>query len=223
MSDCREALEVDRARVSRRAAHNELRTFALGKALELVVINSFGIRVKAVRHKTVQAPREVHRRAVCQMAAMVEAHAKHRVPRLEKRCVRSHVGIGAAMGLHVGKTAAEQGARTLAREVLDHVDFLASAVVPAPRIALGILIGEDAAHSLHNCRRYEVLGCNKLDRRALARKLSANCCRDLWITLRQYRHSASHRTLRTGYLSSHERRVPAAHNPPMQTSGNLGQ
>ena len=162
-----ETPKVDDTRVGGRTAHDELWTLALGKALELVVVNGFGGGVNAVRHKAVQAPREVHRRAVRQMAAMVKAHAQHRVTGFEKRCVRSHVGVCAAVRLYVGKTAVEQGARTLAREVLDHVDLLASAVVPAAGITLGVLIGEDAAHGLHNRRRDEVLGRNKLDRRPL--------------------------------------------------------
>ena len=73
------ALEVDDARVRARTAHDELRAHLLGEALHLVVVDGLGLGVHAVAGEIVVAAGEVHRRAVREVAALGQAHAKHRV------------------------------------------------------------------------------------------------------------------------------------------------
>ena len=127
----------------------------------------------AVGGETVVAAREVHRRAVREMPALVQAHAEHRVAQLEQRRVRAEVGVGAAVGLHVREAGAEEPAGALAREVLHDVHLLAAAVVALARVAFGVLVREHAAHRLHDRRRREVFRRDELNGVALASKLLA--------------------------------------------------
>ena len=74
---------------------------------------------------------------------MGEHHAEHLVVRVagfEERAEHRHVRLGAGVRLHVGVVGAEQLLRAIDRELLGHVDELASAVVAAPRVALGVLV-----------------------------------------------------------------------------------
>ena len=93
----------------------------------------------------VEPAADVDRRAVGEVAALVEAHAEHGVARLEQGQVDGHVGVGAGVGLHVGVLGAEQRLGPLAGQVLDLVDDLVAAVVALARVALGVLVGEHRA------------------------------------------------------------------------------
>ena len=106
-----------------------------------------------------------------EVPALVEAHADNRIARLDKRHVRSKVGVSTRVRLHVGKTAAEQLASAFAGKVLDNIDLFTAAVIALTRIALGILVGEHATHGLHDSGRDDVLGCDELDGAPLTAKL----------------------------------------------------
>ncbi len=75
----------------------------------------------------------VDRRAVGQVAAVVEAQAHHGVAGLEQAEVHGHVGVGAGVGLHVGVVGPEQRLGPVAGQVLDLVDDLVAAVVALAR------------------------------------------------------------------------------------------
>lgn len=122
------------------------------------------------------------------MPALVEAHAQDRVARLDEGGVCGEIRVGAAMGLHVGKFAAEQGAGAFTGQVLDHIDLLAPAVVAMRRIALGIFVGEHAAHGLEHGGAREVLGRDQLDGAALTRELSRQGLGDGGVGISQVRH-----------------------------------
>ena len=110
---------------------------------------------------------------------MVEAHAHDGVAGLDQREVRRQIGVRARMGLHIGELGAVELAGAVAREVLDDVDLLASAVVALAGVAFRVLVGEDAAHGLHDGQAREVLGRDELDAAALAGKLGAESARNL--------------------------------------------
>ena len=67
----------------------------------------------------VQQAAGVDRRAVGEVAAVVEAQAEHGVARLEQRLVHAHVGVGAGVRLHVGVLGAEQRLDPLDGQGLD--------------------------------------------------------------------------------------------------------
>ena len=173
MRDIGHALEVDRARIGRGAAHDQLGLELVGHALDGVVVDRLVVG-QAVAVEIVQAAAEVHGRAVREMPAVVEAHAEHRIARLDEREIGGQVGVGAAVGLHVGEFRAEQLLGALAGELLDDIDLFAAAVVALARIAFGVFIRKDAAHGLHDGRTREVLRSDQLDGIALARKLGGD-------------------------------------------------
>ena len=123
------------------------------------------------------------------MPALVEAHAQDRVARFDEGGVRGEVRVGATVGLHVGEPAAEQGAGAFAGEVLDHVDLLAPTVVAMRGIALGIFVGEHAAHRLEHCGAREVLRCDELDGPPLAGELVGYRLGDGRVGICEVRHA----------------------------------
>ena len=173
MGDLCHALEIDEAWIGRGAADDDLRAALLGDALELVVVDGLGLGVHTVGDDVVQKAREVHRAAVGEMPAVIEAHAEHRVAGLDDGQVRAKVRAGAGVGLHVGVLRAVQLAGAVAGEVFHHVDLLAATVVALAGIALGVLVGEHAAHGLHDGAGGEVLRRDQLDAAPLAGELSA--------------------------------------------------
>ena len=171
MGDGAHALEVDDARIRRRTADDEGRMQLIGHTLELVIVNALGLGIQRIRMEVVDKPREVHRRAMGQVPALLKRHAEHGVARLDKGLIRCGIRGGTGMRLDIGILATENLLRALASELLDDVDLLAAAVVALARISFGILIGKDATNCLHHGRRGEILGCDELDAVALAREL----------------------------------------------------
>ena len=133
LGDVGEALEVDDARIRRSTGDDHLGTVLLGQALHLVVVDGLGLHVQPVRNHVEPLAREVHRRAVGQVAAHGEVHAEDGVARIQRRVVDRQVGLRAGMRLHVRVVCAEELTRSVAREVLDDVDLLAAAVVALAR------------------------------------------------------------------------------------------
>ena len=64
-----------------------------------------------------------------------------------------------------------------------HVDMLATAIVPAPGIALGIFVGENRTRRFEHGFGDDVLGRDQLDFIALATEFSLDGGKDLGITL----------------------------------------
>ena len=77
---------------------------------------------------------------------MVESHGQDGVARLEQGLVDGQVGVGPGVGLHVGVLGAEEclAQARRASSSTSSIDLVA-AVVAAPGIALGVLVGEDRA------------------------------------------------------------------------------
>ena len=103
-----------------------------------------------------------------QVAAMVQVHAQYRVPRLAQGHVDGVVGLGAGVGLHVGKLRAEELAGPLNGQVLHDVHALAAAVVPLAGVAFRILVGEHAARRGQYRLGHDVLRGDQFDVVALA-------------------------------------------------------
>src|SRR5581483_4090614 len=79
----------------------------------------------------------------------------------------------AGVRLDVRVIGAEEGGRARAGELLDLVDDLAAAVVPLPRIPLGVLVRRRRADGLEHRGPREVLGGDQLDLAALPLELAA--------------------------------------------------
>ncbi len=121
------------------------------------------------------------RRAVGQVAAVVEAHGQDGVARLQQGLVDGQVGVGPGVGLDVGVLGPEQGAEAVAGQVLHLVDDLVPAVVAPARVPLGVLVGEDRARGGQHRRRGEVLRGDELQGGRLALGLLAQQAGDLGV------------------------------------------
>ena len=102
---------------------------------------------------------------------------------LQQRVVDGRVGRRAGVRLDVRVLGAEQRLRAVDRELLDHVDVLAAAVVALAGIALGVLVREHAALALEHGLRHEVLRGDHLQRALLALELVADGLGDLGVDL----------------------------------------
>jgi hypothetical protein len=104
----------------------------LGEGGHLLEVDPLAVGVHAVGDPPVELPGLARREAVGDVAALVEAHAHHRVARLEQGQVGGGVGVGPRVGLDVGVLGAEQRRHPLAGELLDLVDHDVPAVVRFP-------------------------------------------------------------------------------------------
>ncbi len=123
--------------------------------------------------------------AVGEVSAVREVQAEDGVARLNDRRVGRHVGRRAGVRLHVGVLGAEELLGAIARQVLDHVGELASAVIALAGIALGVLVGEDRAGGFKHGLANEVLGGDQLQPFMLAALLVFDSLRNVRISFRQ--------------------------------------
>src|SRR5580700_10193338 len=106
------------------------------------------------------------------MTAVIQAHSKDYVPRLDESEIRGGIGLRARMRLDIGVRGAEELLRPVDRQLLDDIDEFAAAVVALARIAFGVLVGEHRALRSEHARTCVVLRCDKLDVLFLAAYLS---------------------------------------------------
>ena len=131
------------ARVRGVAGQDDLRALRLGEVADAVHVELLGLAVDLVADEVEPHAADVHRRAVREVAAVGEHHARgpcRRSRRLEERAEHRHVRLGAGVGLHVRVLGAEQLLRPVDRELLGDVDELAPAVVAPAGVALGVLV-----------------------------------------------------------------------------------
>src|SRR5207248_2437570 len=158
---------------------------------DLVVVEALVALGHAVRDEVVKLSAEVDRRAVGEMAALVELHPHELVAGVEEGEVDGHVGGGPRVGLHVRVLRAEQLLAARARELLDVVDDVVAAVVALARIALGVLVGEDRTRRLEHLARGEVLRGDELQCGVLPFDLAADDLEELAVAWLLLHHSFS--------------------------------
>ena len=167
IGDRAEAGVVDLARIGRVTAQHDLRLHFLRRLAHAVVVDLAARRQRAIAHEVEDLAHARHRRAVRQVTAMRKIHREDRVAGIEARHVHGLVHRRAAQRLHVGVLGAEQRLGALDGERFDAVGELLAAVVAAPGIALGVLVGEHAAVGRVDLRERVVLGWDQLDAIAL--------------------------------------------------------
>ena len=179
--DVLEGGEVEEARVRAVAGDDQRRGHLVGARAHLVVVDAAVGVADRVRLEVVELAAEVHRRAVGEVAALVERHAEHGVAGLEHAGVHRHVGLRAGVRLHVGVVGAEELLAAVARQVLDLVDHLAAAVVALAGDALGVLVVEPRAERLEHRDRREVLRGDQLEGLLLPGQLLVQEASDLGV------------------------------------------
>ena len=153
--------------------------------LQLVVVDGLGFAGHAVGDDLVGLAGKIQRMAVREVSAVRQVQAENRVARLDDRGVGGHVRGRAGMRLHVGVLGAEELLGAIARQVLDHIGELASAVVALAGITLGVLVGEDRARGFQHRLAHEILRGDQLQAFVLAALFVFDGLRDLGINFRQ--------------------------------------
>ena len=101
--------------------------------------------------------------AVREMAAVREIHGQNLVAGFQHRKINRHVGLRAAVRLHVDVLAAEKSLRAIDRQLFSGIDIFAAAVPAFPRIAFGVLVREHAALRFHDCAAGEIFRRDQFD------------------------------------------------------------
>ena len=148
--------------------------FLRGDGFHLVVVDGLGVATHVIERGAVKLAAEAEPVAVRQVAAVRKIEAENGVAGLQHRRVGRGVGLRAGVRLHVDVLAAEELPGAVARQVLHDVGVLAAAVVAAPRVALGIFIGEDRAGRLQHCFGDEVFAGDHLQPLVLAESFLVN-------------------------------------------------
>ena len=166
--DLTEAGKVDDARHRRPARDDKLRLVFLGQRRHLIIVDAAVLRTHPVLDRVEPLAGLVRRRAMRQMPARGEVHAKDRVAGLQQRREHTLIGLTAGIRLHIGKVADEKRLRPVDGKVFGHIDELATAVIAPSGVALGILVRQHGPLRLHHRAADDVLRRDQLDLIALA-------------------------------------------------------
>src|SRR5690349_23879090 len=99
--DLSDALEVDRTRIRRSAADEQLRPVLFSDLLQFVVVDLFRLFRNAVVGNFVTESREVKWMTLREVSAVREIHAEDLIAILNRREVHGHVRLRTAVRLHV--------------------------------------------------------------------------------------------------------------------------
>ena len=181
IGDPAELGEVQLPGVRGPAGNDQLRFVLQGQALHLGHVDPVVLFADLVRDHVVQPAGEVDLHAVGQVPAVGQVQAHDRVARLDQRVHHRGVRLRTGVRLHVRELGAEQGLDPVDRQLLDHVNVLAAAVVPLARVPLGVLVRQHRTLRLHHRRGRVVLRGDHLQTGALAAQLVVDLRRDLRI------------------------------------------
>ena len=173
VGDLSQLLEVDGTGIGRSACHDHPGTDLPDLLFQLSIVDA-AIFADAVGDEVIVLAGHIHRRAVGQMTALRQVHAHNGIAQIEQGEVDGQIGLCAGVGLDVGVLCAEQLAGALDGDVLHLIHIGTAAVVALAGQALGVLVGEDAAHGGHDGGRDDVLAGDELDIFPLAGQLTVH-------------------------------------------------
>ena len=107
-------------------------------------------------------------RTMGEVTAVVEVQTHEGVAGLQYSQQHGSVGLCTRVGLNVGILCVEEFANAVDGQLLHLVYHLTAAIVTVARIALGILVGQVRAHSLHHLVTHEILTGNQFNAFQLA-------------------------------------------------------
>ncbi len=102
------ALKIKNPRISAGPGDDHLGAVLPGQLSHYGKIDLFGLAVYSVGNGLEQAPGEIHRGTVAQVAAMRQVHAQDGITRFKEGKIDGHIGLGAGMGLHIGVGSPEK-------------------------------------------------------------------------------------------------------------------
>ena len=163
VADLADALEVDGARIRARARKEDLRLHLQRLFLQRVVVETLCRAVHRVRDNVIELAREVDRRTVREVSALIERQRKDRVAGFDRGEIHRHVRRAAAVGLHVRMLRAKERACALARQLLRRIHRQTARIPALARIALGVLVHQHAAGGETHGARRGVFGRDQVD------------------------------------------------------------
>ena len=178
----------------------------LRKFRHLVVVNILGFG-QPIGNRVVELSREIHRRAVREVATVCQRHAKNRVARLQCGEVHRLICLRARVRLHVGDLGFEQRLGAIDRQPLRDVHVLAAAVVAFAGIAFGVLVGEHRTLRLQHARAGVVLRCDQLDVIFLALAFRLQCLPQIGVEIPDVLVNGKHGDPREKVGSAGKRRI----------------
>ena len=173
MCDLGHFLEVDGTRIRGCTCNDQLRAMLLDSLLKFSIVDE-AILVYAVGNKVVVLAGLVDRRAVAQVTALRQIHTHNGVAQIEQSEVNRKVGLCTGVRLNIRILCTEQLTCALDCDALYLVNKFTAAVVALAGQALGVLVGEDAAHGGHDGGRDDVLAGDELDIFPLAGQLTVH-------------------------------------------------
>ena len=116
-----------------------------------------------------------------EVPAVSQIQTKNCVARLQHRRVSGLIRLRSRVRLHVGMLRAKKFLGPLARQILDHVGKLASAVIALAGIALRILVGEYGTGGFKHSLADKIFRSNQLQPFMLAANFVVDSVRNLRI------------------------------------------
>ena len=190
VGDPAELGEVELPGVRGPAGNDQRRLVLQGQGLDLGHVDPVVLFTDLVRDDVVEPAGEVDLHAVRQVPAVGQVQAHDGVARTDQGVHHRGVGLRAGVRLDVRVPGAEQGLDPVDRELFDHVNVLAAAVVALARVALGVLVRQHRTLRLHDGPGGVVLRGDHFQAVALAGQLGVDLRRDLRIQRGQVRVQA---------------------------------
>ena len=163
IGDLAQPREIDDARIGGSAGGDHRRPNFFGLFLQSVVIDLLGLLVYAVMRDLIKFAGEICRMPMGEMAAMREVHGQDFVARFKHGEINGHVGLRAAVRLHIDVLRAEESFGAIDGQLLGNIHILAAAIPAFPRITFGVFVGQHAALRFHDRAAGEIFRRDQLD------------------------------------------------------------
>ena len=149
--------KIDDPGVGGSSTDDQSRSVLVGKSLHLLVVEGLILPTDSVRNDLVTLAGEVERVPVGKMSAVGKVHPENRISVLTGCQKDGHIGLASGVGLDVGVLGPKEFAGSRDGGPFDDVCIFTSPIVPATRVALGILVGEDGAGGFEDGLGDEIL------------------------------------------------------------------
>ena len=167
--------------------------------LQRIVIDLFVFFVHAVMRDLIKFAGKICRMPMGEMPAVRKIHRQDFVARLNRGEINRHVGLRAAVRLHVHMFGSEQSLGPIDRELLRNIDILTAAIPAFARITFRVFVCQDAALRFHHRTAREIFRRNQFDIFALPLFFGADRIENFGINPAQTTTRASRRCRSTGF------------------------
>ena len=154
-----------------------------GLHLQVVVVDATGSFIEVIADGIEHETAEVHGRTVAEVTTMAEVESHEGIAGFETRHEDRHVRLCAGVRLHIDVLGVIEHLKTIARDILRDIHYLAASVVTMAGIALGVLIGQHAAHGFHHLITHEILTRDQLNSFGLTLALHADDVKNLCVSI----------------------------------------